>query len=217
MKTCSKCGIEKSLDQYSKNRARKDGLHEACKPCDVSAQRARRDRRCPLEKAATERANHLAGRLAKESAALVRCLKCGEQKAATEFYFNKTVRRGLCNHCKACAARDQKGWRQENAVGTKNRPRRRRAYLRDAYHMTEGEFLEILQAQGGFCGICKEELLSGPATHIDHDHATGAVRGLLCRLCNTALGKFKDSPELLRRAAEYLEKHEQLNKTNTTS
>jgi hypothetical protein len=41
---------------------------------------------------------------------------------------------------------------------------------------------------------------------IDHCHTTGAVRGTLCHQCNTALGNFKDSPELLRRAALYVEK-----------
>ena len=49
------------------------------------------------------------------------------------------------------------------------------------------------------CGICM-----GKATHIDHDHATGKVRGGLCRNCNTGLGMFKDSPELLLQAIEYV-------------
>jgi hypothetical protein len=43
--------------------------------------------------------------------------------------------------------------------------------------------------------------------HVDHDHGTGAIRGLLCSSCNQALGQMKERPELLRAAAEYLERH----------
>lgn len=51
------------------------------------------------------------------------------------------------------------------------------------------------------CQICEQS----PAVCIDHDHETGAVRGALCNLCNRGIGLLKDSPEVLRRAAEYLE------------
>jgi hypothetical protein len=40
---------------------------------------------------------------------------------------------------------------------------------------------------------------------VDHNHATGEIRGLLCQACNHAIGKFKDKPELCRKAADYLE------------
>lgn len=51
-----------------------------------------------------------------------------------------------------------------------------------------------------FCRICGRE-----GHHIDHDHKTGKVRGLLCRACNPAIGAMQDNPELLRRAALYVE------------
>lgn len=58
----------------------------------------------------------------------------------------------------------------------------------------------------GVCHICggvdKDRNLA-----IDHCHQTGKMRGLLCMGCNTALGRFKDNPDLLRKAAEYIEKH----------
>lgn len=57
-------------------------------------------------------------------------------------------------------------------------------------------------AQGGLCAIC----LTASAEHVDHHHATGAVRGMLCFSCNAALGHFRDEPEVLRRAADYLER-----------
>lgn len=59
----------------------------------------------------------------------------------------------------------------------------------------------MMTKQGGLCAICKE----AKATHIDHSHETGRVRGVLCLACNTALGSFRDSPKLLARAIVYLE------------
>lgn len=55
--------------------------------------------------------------------------------------------------------------------------------------------------EGGLCPICS----SARAEHVDHDHASGAVRAVLCFNCNAALGQFKDDPDVLRRAAKYVE------------
>lgn len=68
--------------------------------------------------------------------------------------------------------------------------------------------------QGGACAICgATELPIDPRTKkqyelaIDHCHATGKVRSLLCHFCNVGLGAFRDSPELMQLAITYLEKH----------
>jgi len=69
-----------------------------------------------------------------------------------------------------------------------------------------------LDSQGGRCPICSAQLISGRsgncAAHHDHNHATGMPRAILCALCNKGLGKFRDTPEFLRRAADYLEHHD---------
>jgi hypothetical protein len=76
----------------------------------------------------------------------------------------------------------------------------RERHLRRTYAMTEADAAEMLAHQGGLCAICQ----SAPAIHIDHDHRTGAVRGMLCFRCNAALGQLGDSPDVLVRAARYL-------------
>ena len=79
------------------------------------------------------------------------------------------------------------------------------------YGLTKEEFEGLSSAVNGICPICGKN----PATHVDHDHSTGIVRGLLCRLCNVGLGAFGDKLEVLRRAAAYLERNaNQLNENN---
>jgi hypothetical protein len=73
--------------------------------------------------------------------------------------------------------------------------------------ITQEIYYSILSEQGGKCAICKtsEWGYNGPA--IDHDHKTGKARGLLCMKCNTGLGHFDDSFELLNTAIEYLKRY----------
>lgn len=61
----------------------------------------------------------------------------------------------------------------------------------------------FLEEQGGLCAICNE----AKATHLDHSHATGKVRGILCMNCNAALGSFRDSEKHLMSAIEYLRRN----------
>jgi hypothetical protein len=59
----------------------------------------------------------------------------------------------------------------------------------------------------GACWICREpEPVAGRRLAVDHDHATGAVRGFLCSRCNNVLGRMRDSADLLRAAADYLDR-----------
>lgn len=58
----------------------------------------------------------------------------------------------------------------------------------------------MLAEQDGRCKICGQL----KKLNVDHDHATGEVRGLLCHGCNVGIGFFRDSPELLRSAIDYL-------------
>src|SRR5204863_8159481 len=83
------------------------------------------------------------------------------------------------------------------------------------YGMTWEQYQELLAEQGGGCALCGQQCSSGRLLAVDHDHACcpgmkscgKCVRGLLCGDCNHGLGKFEDSPERLRAAAAYVERH----------
>lgn len=77
-------------------------------------------------------------------------------------------------------------------------------HLRRLYGLSQSDFQILLTYQKSKCAICKEVFQKTP--HVDHCHKTGKVRGLLCTLCNTSLGGFKDSPVRLLAAAAYIQK-----------
>lgn len=65
-----------------------------------------------------------------------------------------------------------------------------------------------LAAQGGVCIICATDTPTCKGWSQDHCHQTGRLRGVLCNNCNAALGYAKDSPDLLRQMANYLEQYQ---------
>jgi len=86
----------------------------------------------------------------------------------------------------------------------------RKSALWVKYRLTPEQVDAMLAEQGGVCALCGKPPppgASGAAAvlHVDHDHVTGAVRALLCHRCNNGLGCFGDDPELMRRAADYIE------------
>ena len=78
--------------------------------------------------------------------------------------------------------------------------------LKYSYGMTLADYDALLAKQNGVCFIC-ETKPPNQTLAVDHHHATGVVRGLLCRDCNLGVGNFKDDPHLTRRATAYLEAH----------
>ena len=85
------------------------------------------------------------------------------------------------------------------------------AYLKRNYNITIQQYLDMAEAQGFTCAICHQENFAMCETHsgalvVDHDHSTGAVRGLLCHNCNRALGLLQDSRENLMNCLSYLER-----------
>lgn len=90
----------------------------------------------------------------------------------------------------------------------------RRYRLKVEYGLTLQQYESMVAAQGGCCALCGASKTASETSarkheplHVDHDHATGKVRALLCHHCNMMLGHCKDNPDLLRKAAAYVEEH----------
>lgn len=81
-----------------------------------------------------------------------------------------------------------------------------RAHLHRRYGITPETVAVLREVQNGACAICAAPLGPAHGTHVDHDHVTGRVRGLLCGHCNRGLGGFHDKPEHLLSAIAYLKK-----------
>jgi hypothetical protein len=91
-------------------------------------------------------------------------------------------------------------WYRKNVE--KLRLQSRVSRLQRRFGMTLDEYEAMLEAQDRRCGACRRDFDRTPS--VDHDHATGQVRGLLCNRCNVAIGFAEDDPERLEAAANYL-------------
>ena len=161
-----------------------------------------------------------------------KCRKCGREKPLEEFYKMAGMRDGHRNECKACnlaakARRHQanpepvreraRRWKRENPerdaanqaafrTSGKKRVSDRKSHLRRKFGISLEDYEQLLQDQGGRCAICERPPREDIALHVDHEHGTGRIRGLLCFRCNNALGDLGDSRERLDAAAEYLDR-----------
>jgi hypothetical protein len=77
------------------------------------------------------------------------------------------------------------------------------------YGLTQREWDVLVKRQGDRCAICRTDKPGGRGErwHIDHDHLTGRVRGLLCHRCNMGVGFFLDDPQIIKAAARYVTRH----------
>ena len=165
-----------------------------------------------------------------------RCRDCGQVKPFADFYASKGGRDGYRPECKACKLATRKAkyaadpkpyiarvkkWQQENPERLnayrreyRSRPERkladRDAHLRRKYGIRVDDYERMLASQDYSCAICGEPAPSSGSLHVDHDHMTGSVRGLLCVSCNNALGAFRESLDIFRRAADYLDRDDEL-------
>jgi hypothetical protein len=179
-KTCPDCRQLLSTAAYGRDAARADGLQFYCRACTAARNAATyRRKRARLGKTVRERPVVPPGHKF--------CPSCGEVRPHAQWHRQSSSSDGFTSYCKPC--RKTKG---------------RVDHLRRTFGLTPEELADRVAAQGDRCAICRGR----PPRHIDHDHASGNVRGVLCGPCNMGLGQFQDKPELLRAAARYLARHQ---------
>ncbi len=141
------------------------------------------------------------------------CTKCSLTKHLSDFCKDSQKKDGVYSSCKdCCSLKDRK--RDKRKKSNYDRYYRKSLGWKKVANQLKVEFsfLETLhEVQEGLCAICKNPETSLGSTKIkakrlavDHDHITGKIRGLLCQRCNCGLGSFKDNPDLLKGAIEYL-------------
>lgn len=181
-KPCPKCG-ETSVAEFYKDRTTASGLSTYCKSC----------------KKAKEKLYSFNNKEA------VSTRKKG-------YYANN--REEITEKNKAFYHENQPAIRERRKeIRLSNLDRSRNENLKHNFGISLEQYNQMLEAQGGLCAVCgkpetarsnrgdRAKLLS-----VDHDHATGAIRGLLCSKCNTALGLMNDNTSLFEKAIEYLKR-----------
>lgn len=137
------------------------------------------------------------------------CRACGDEKPIEDFQvydYTDGKRRHRCRTCESARVkRHRHKLMGQDLVGF--RAKRTAITRKNRYGITQEQYDEMLEAQGGGCAICGSPLpRNSGKSHlaVDHDHKTGRVRGLLCDPCNNGLARFDDDPEKLMKAAKYL-------------
>ena len=135
-----------------------------------------------------------------------RCTKCGKNRLVKYFYVDKHLSGHLKSQCSLCAQNYSRKWKVSQGAKAfwKQWNKARRFKM---HNITEEQYVELLRKQHGKCAICRRKLSTKRQPHIDHNHLTKKIRGILCSNCNTFLGLAKDQICTLRRAIKYLIKH----------
>lgn len=133
---------------------------------------------------------------------------------------DKSRRNGISSWCKECRKDNARKWKIKYPVNAdkarlkrienyKQAPptyqKQREMLLKHRYGITSSDYDNLLKFQNYSCAICnKNSKEMTYLLHVDHCHASGQVRGLLCSPCNTYLGSIKDNPNILLNAINYL-------------
>lgn len=131
-----------------------------------------------------------------------RCPECEQTRTKASFNRRADTADGLDVYCRECRAEQKRAAyeRDHEVLSLRSRAA--------TYGLTPGELQAMMSEQDGRCAICHSPCPTGRRLAVDHDHATGQVRGLLCANCNRALGLLQESAAIVRAAADYMCKWE---------
>lgn len=233
MKVCGRCKVKLSLASFSKSAVNKDGLHSWCKSCAVEANRIRSEKfkeqnlnkkkpakrqtcfKCKKSKnpssfyiditrktglsnfckdCSKKDRKEYGKRKSKEfQEGAIRpetkvCPQCKRKLSSSQFNLSRISYDGLSSRCSECASLEKLG-------------------------LTLQQYNKLLEMQNGKCAVCQIAESNGHGRfHVDHDHSCCPGRmkcgncalGLVCSKCNLAMGSFKDSSDLIKKASNYL-------------
>lgn len=229
MRVCSKCQKAQPESSFCKDAYSPDGLERRCREChrvrkgrsesprthvyanchDCSVSNLRFCGTCKTHKARDQ----FQPRPQEKYGTHTRCIVCDNSRRRASIT-------PISSACTVCGAtfmhRERQGVNRRKLCGAKEcrrehaRRHARGKLLSDVYRITEDEYQRMFEEQDGKCAVCRTDdpkLPMGRGSKrlcIDHDHATGKVRGLLCSPCNTGLGHFGDNTETMAAAIRYL-------------
>lgn len=129
------------------------------------------------------------------------CKQCKAWRLDEDFYGTREPEKKL-TRCKRC-----RDYHEAYVKRTHQGQIQRDNHRKRTFGITKDEYAKLLESQDHKCGICRRPKAETLAFAVDHNHETGANRGLLCRACNMGLGQFGDSIERLEAALAYLRKY----------
>lgn len=177
MKICTKCKIPQKLTEFRKDRSRKDNLHPMCNTCNNKHQRSWYNKNKDKARSQARDSYDKRKEQINEKRRLDRKLNPEKHRTKAKDYYKKNP-----------LLHKVQSWKQ---AGIKN--------------MTMERYMLLLEKQMYCCAVCgtpQHEL--SRKLDVDHNHDTGEVRGLLCLNCNQALGRLKESPEIITNLLNYV-------------
>lgn len=193
--TCSKCRLEKEANAFSKDKSSTRGYAYWCKDCmkinrdsPMSKKKAQKYNKRP--EVIQRRKEYLARPdvMAKRRENKKRAYNNGGREKRKEYYLKN---------------RDKLLARQKTPEARLSHKYNRLKYR---YGITKQQYNDLYNTQKGKCPICELSIdILGRNTHLDHNHETGAIRGILCASCNLGIG-YLYSKEILTKATKYISK-----------
>jgi len=198
MIACTKCGVEKPISRFSRDKQKKNGLYSSCKSCVAEYDREYRQRP-GIKRRTAEYMKEYNQRPERREKKL---------KYSKEYYQKNKERKA--EYAKRYNALNKEKIAKRRKV-YRDSPEAKRVNLNGAllrkYGITLEERNKIIAEQNNKCVICRR-VLNDKNIHVDHNHDTGNLRGILCRFCNSGLGYFFENSGSMRSAADYIEYHQ---------
>ena len=224
-KVCSGCHVEKGESKFSKDRTSADGLRSCCKECNSKYEKDHQEQNkarenivipesklCPLCQLVRP-SSMFKENSSRTDGLRAYCNECDVARHKTSGEKNKAREVIVIPECKTCPGceteKHEHGFgrcaRNNDGLQTYCKECRRWTQIMLLYGLSPEQYNAMLEAQGYACAICRATKPGGVGTwHVDHIHGTDIVRGLLCSNCNLGTGHFRDSPEFLNKAIDYL-------------